>query len=102
MVRVSNVASQNPWSKRPSDLELEAIEVIWRRFQRGERDLLEGGVAPADVARAASTTTGTVSELCLRLTEEGSLVELQGVDPESYHPRRSFAPAVLVEEGDSC
>lgn len=91
-------AARNPWSKRPTALELRAIQIIWHRFARDDRDLLEGGIAPAVIAREADTTTGTASELCLRLASEGTLVELHGVDPEHYRPRRSFAPAALVED----
>lgn len=92
---MSKAVGHNPWSKRPSDLELEAIQIIWHRFERGERDLLEGGVAPSVVASETDTSPGTVAELCVRLAREGTLVELHGVDPDDLRPRRSFAPATL-------
>lgn len=88
----------NPWSNRATDFELAVFEVIWRRYRRGETDLLEGAIPPAAVAREIGSTVGAVSEHCVRLRDEGVLVEVDGVDPERYHPRRSFAPAALVED----
>lgn len=88
----------DPWDNRPTDLELAVFEVIWRRYRRGETDLLEGGVPPAAVAREIGSTVGAVSEHCVRLRDEGVLVEVHGVDPERLNPRRSFVPAALVED----
>lgn len=92
--------ARNPWSNRPTDLELAVFEVIWRRYKRGERDLLDGGVAPRAIAQELDENTKSVSELCSRLRDEGVLVELDGAAPTDYRHRRSFAPAALYNGGD--
>ncbi|MFW5964385.1 MAG: hypothetical protein ACOCQM_05920 [Natronomonas sp.] len=92
-------ALENPWSKRPTDLELQIVESVWRRYRRGETDTLGGGVAPATLATEIGTSRDVVSEVCVRLRDESTFVELTGADAETGHIRRSFAPAALADGG---
>mgnify|MGYP002760829226 CR=1 FL=1 len=92
--------ARNPWSKRPTELELGVFEVCWRRYKRGDRDLLDGGVAPRTIAHELDALVSSVSEICTRLRDEGILVELDGAAPTNYSHRRSLAPAALYEGGD--
>lgn len=92
--------AKNPWSKRPTELELEVFELVWRRYRQGETDLLDGGVAPRSVAQEFDATSGSVSDVCSRLRDDGIFVELDGADPETARWRRSFAPAALYDGGE--
>lgn len=98
---VSEGVARNPYSKRPSDLELEVFETVWRRYKRGARDIWKGGVAPRDIADDIGGKVGSVSRVCDRLRDEDVFVELNGAKPAGdYAARRSYAPAALYEGGD--
>lgn len=91
----------NPWSNRPTELELAVFELAWRCYRNGDTDLLGGGVAPATIAQHVDSRRAEVSDVCRRLRDEGPFVEFDGVNPRNKRPRRSFAPAALVEnDGD--
>jgi len=91
---------RSPWSNRPTELELDVFELIWRRYKRDQTDLLEGGVPPRVVARELDAKVSSVSEICSRLRDEGVLIELDGAAPTDYGYRRSFAPAALYDGGE--
>lgn len=82
----------------PGGLEPAVFEAIWRMYKRGERDYMGGGVAPADAAEAVGTTRKTASEMCVALRDAGAVVPVDGADPDSYTPRRSFVPTPMYEE----
>lgn len=72
------------------------FEVCWRLYRRGDHDILDGGVAPVQVARELSIGRKAAVRSLDRLREEGVVVKLHGANPTDYAGRTSYAPAALL------
>jgi len=84
----------------PSNIEPEVFEALWRLYQRGETDLLDGGVPTPRLGRELGRTRKTVYGVLQRLEAQGVVQQLHGAAPENYRPRLSWAPIALLEGGE--
>ncbi|WP_373190011.1 hypothetical protein [Halolamina sp.] len=76
------------------------FEVCWRLYRRGERDLLDGGVAPIQVARELGIGRKAAVRSLNRLCDEGVAVKLDGAKPTNLAGRSSYAPVPLYNGGE--
>lgn len=74
-----------------SDDALVAIVREWAAA--GIRDDAGGGVSPITVARVVDATHSGIAPRLRALADEGRLVEVQGIGPQTSRPRPSFLPA---------
>ena len=68
------------------------LDAVRDALAAGETDALEGGVPRESVADRLDITPTSAGKRLTQLADEGLLRVVQGVDPETYHPRRSFLP----------
>lgn len=95
----ANVDSRD--RRRGSRAEARVFETVWRHYQRGETDLLDGGVPLATVDRELQDVDREVIRKILeRLANRGVLVRLDGANPYNFGSRQSFAPAALFDGGE--
>ena len=76
------------------------FETVWRLYKAGEHDLLDGGVAPIQVARELGIGRKAAVRSLERLCKQGVVVKLDGANPTDYAGRSSFAPAALYDGGE--
>ncbi len=84
----------------PDNIEPEVFEALWRLFRRGERDLLEGGVPASTLAGHLDRSRSTVDKVLCRLADQEIVCRVDGVAPDNYRARHSWAPAALLDRGD--
>jgi len=78
---------------------LPSSKPVWRLYRRGERDLLDSGVAPVR-SRAARHRPKDCRRLLNRICDEGVVIKLDGAKPTNYAGRTSYAPSVLYNGGE--
>lgn len=75
----------------------EYRDAVAELFAAGDRDGFEGGVPACRVADHLGVARSTAKNRLTRLANEGDLVLVRGVNPETQSPRRSYAPPDAVD-----
>lgn len=69
------------------------LEAVDEALAAGDRDLLEGGVTPTDVAQHCGLSPDRLQDRFRALEVDGELSKVWGADPETYRARVSWLPA---------
>jgi len=78
-----------------------SVRGLLAALQRGETDLLDGGVASARIAEELEASHSAARSALQRLEQRGVVTARDGAAPESLRARRSFVPTALLEGGES-
>jgi hypothetical protein len=81
--------------------DAELIDAVTDLYEAGVRDHLNGGAKREAVAERVDASTTTVKIRLRDLAEDGRLVALDGMSPESKQIRKSYRPPQDGDDDDS-
>lgn len=90
---------ENP---RGACYQWQVFEEIWRLFEAGECGPMNGGVLTRRlVEEIGGIDISSMRKRCRRLEEEGDIVRLNSVNPDTWGPTSSWAPVALLGQEEN-